>query len=101
MRVLISIDNFYVDPFDEIPAVVFVGRDVAFANIVGSMGAVDMVDAGLLKKEVLKGFALLFISNGILHVVPTKASNIHVTMIVHILIVFAQGGLIVGLGVLT
>jgi hypothetical protein len=50
--------------------VIFVGRYVPFAIMVGSMGAVDMVDAELLKKGVLKGLILLVISNGILHVAP-------------------------------
>jgi hypothetical protein len=34
--------------------VVFAGRDVSFADMIGLTGAVSAIDASLFKKEVLK-----------------------------------------------
>jgi hypothetical protein len=70
--------------------VFFVGGDVPFSYVIGSMGAVDSINARLFEEEILEGFVHLVGLDGVLHVVPAEASNRYVAVVFHVLIVFAK-----------
>jgi hypothetical protein len=92
--------DFFVDPLDEVLVVVFVSGDIPFANIVGSAGAVNTVDAGLFEEEVLEGFIFLVDLDRVLHMIPAESSDGYVAVLFHVFVLFAEE-LDVGLRVFT
>ena len=80
--------------------VVFVSGDIPFANIVGSAGALNAIDAGLFEEEVLEGFIFLVHLDRVLHMIPAESSDGYVAVVFHVFVLFAKE-LEVGLRVFT